>query len=700
MKKRFHHIFQKIGLNRILINFVSMLALLFLLWSCDNNAWKAEMDELRAELSAQRTLLEALSKNDLIVRIEESTEGYTLYLQSGKTLTLSNGKTTTVTIGENGHWFIDGSDSGVEAAGEEGHSPRVEIGIDGHWYVDGTDTGITAKGENGQDAPRVSLIVFGTDFCLFCFSDGTEISVDRIGLSSSHKGKNLMDPTKVEVSNPVFGFVRSDYIPIREGETMTASSNHTMWQTTVLFYDKYGKEIPEARYEEENMDVQQITVTAPAGAAFVRFEFREPEGLNQVERGNKRTDYERYVSDYESLKSLVLPDTLLLLSGKEYALYTDNIISKSSFEYAGLAADRFPIYTDRIVVSSSQEGIVAFPFRIFQRNLIDQAGTRFFRFLNPENVLKKEVSILFVGDSFTDIGSYIEFTGQALQEYGVDLHLVGTHNLNPLRKSESLSGGMLSNFVCSPAGKGAMVRVLKGEIPQSTYGSPEYVDANGVSWQVTGNFADKAGNIFLRLGIWDRWSVPEASIPADGTLRKKDIPEDAAAQIEYDQGQDCRFNPFWNPQTDCLDFNYYLSSTCQETPDIIVIQFTWNDLPPFATDKECLRFAEEMRQCISSLHHQLPDTRVLISIEPAGALLSRRGADYIDGHHYTRLSCFRTLSEAFAEDALVSIVPSFAFVDRLHGFNAEEYAADDIHCNDSGMRQISDALVPYIVTCL
>ena len=108
-------------------------------------------------------------------------------------MTLTNGKSSNVSIGGNGNWFVDGNDTGVAAQGEAGHTPVIAIGENGCWLVDGIDTGVQAKGQNGTDAPVVTMIVSSDSQFLFCFSDGSEVSVNRIGLSPVHKGKNLMD---------------------------------------------------------------------------------------------------------------------------------------------------------------------------------------------------------------------------------------------------------------------------------------------------------------------------------------------------------------------------------------------------------------------------------------------------------------------------------------------------------------------------
>ena len=71
------------------------------------------------------------------------------------TITYSNGSTTTFTVtnGTNGEQGIQG------VPGADGHTPIITIGINGNWYVDGTDTGIKAQGPQGpQGEQGVSIV--------------------------------------------------------------------------------------------------------------------------------------------------------------------------------------------------------------------------------------------------------------------------------------------------------------------------------------------------------------------------------------------------------------------------------------------------------------------------------------------------------------------------------------------------------------
>ena len=69
-------------------------------------------------------------------------------------------------IGENGNWWIGGTDTGIKAAGEKGEKGDTGekgetgasgkdgntpfIGENGNWWIGGTDTGVKATGEKGE----------------------------------------------------------------------------------------------------------------------------------------------------------------------------------------------------------------------------------------------------------------------------------------------------------------------------------------------------------------------------------------------------------------------------------------------------------------------------------------------------------------------------------------------------------------------
>ena len=61
-------------------------------------------------------------------------------------------------IGANGNWYIDGTDTGVKARGENGITPH--IGVNGNWFIGETDTGVKAEGKDGESG---SSAVYSTE---------------------------------------------------------------------------------------------------------------------------------------------------------------------------------------------------------------------------------------------------------------------------------------------------------------------------------------------------------------------------------------------------------------------------------------------------------------------------------------------------------------------------------------------------------
>lgn len=73
---------------------------------------------------------------------------------------LQGEKGDTPVIGDNGHWWISGEDTGIQAEGTDGITPH--IGDNGHWYIGDTDTQVQAEGTDGMDADFIRRIYIAT----------------------------------------------------------------------------------------------------------------------------------------------------------------------------------------------------------------------------------------------------------------------------------------------------------------------------------------------------------------------------------------------------------------------------------------------------------------------------------------------------------------------------------------------------------
>jgi len=80
----------------------------------------------------------------------------------------NGGDGNTPYIGNNGHWYIGNTDTGVVAEGQDGSDGATPtIGNDGYWYINGVSTGVKAEGEDGKSIAvkpdAASCTVIGED---------------------------------------------------------------------------------------------------------------------------------------------------------------------------------------------------------------------------------------------------------------------------------------------------------------------------------------------------------------------------------------------------------------------------------------------------------------------------------------------------------------------------------------------------------
>lgn len=123
--------------------------------------------EGRLDDLAQKTgaALEELDKVDgLMEEIHEEVKNAHDAAQKAEDLlnsgVLQGEKGDTPAIGDNGHWWISGEDTGIQAEGRDGITPH--IGENGHWYIGDTDTQIQAEGTDGMDADFIQRIYIAT----------------------------------------------------------------------------------------------------------------------------------------------------------------------------------------------------------------------------------------------------------------------------------------------------------------------------------------------------------------------------------------------------------------------------------------------------------------------------------------------------------------------------------------------------------
>lgn len=116
---------------------------------------RSRIDSLEKELAREAQKINSLASGTLGNVEFDPTSGQWYYSTPGSTTKtpLTPTQAFKVTIGSNGNWFINGTDTGWSAQGTPG-APGTDgvtptIGVNGNWWIGTTDTGVKAQGADG-----------------------------------------------------------------------------------------------------------------------------------------------------------------------------------------------------------------------------------------------------------------------------------------------------------------------------------------------------------------------------------------------------------------------------------------------------------------------------------------------------------------------------------------------------------------------
>lgn len=413
--------------------------------------------------------------------------------------------------------------------------------------------------------------------------------------------------------------------------------------------------------------------------------------------------------------SIVLPSKLHFLKDRQSLIYFDNIQLKEKD-----AATQVLFTKDSVgktygnvfsgTPTSAESGTI--DVSVVSSNMSRQSTKINYEVHDSTLFNSETVNILCVGDSFTDIGTWVSEVYQQLTDRGATIKQIGTMGKPSLHTiSENQTGGTLKGFIASNAGPARIVNVsgLSAKEFTTGYGADTYRTDNGIEVSVHGYILDEEGNGRLKLSKTGSNSTYLDTFPESGTLTK--VPGKGDETIAYTGAIEANHNPFWNPSTGQLDFQYYISLWEFPEPDFLVIQFACNDLATWASTASVNSFIDTIKTVIDKFHSDYPNAKVIFSIEPMGGLLP---SDFdADGKLYSVLKFAQALINTFDSDEEYNtwfrISPSYMGVDRYNGYNSstttlcERYpdittkvAGDTVHCNSEGMKQIGDVIVPII----
>ena len=429
--------------------------------------------------------------------------------------------------------------------------------------------------------------------------------------------------------------------------------------------------------------------------------------------------------------SVVAPERLVLQKGKQTVLYLENMFTNTSI-LPKSASQSMLTNIGNIAYgtpSADANSSVTYHFEDCLGRKSDV--TKSYSVVSNPN--KEALNILCVGDSFTDIGTYVGTIKEDIEEDGITVNQIGNMGVNG-KRHEARSGGTW-DFVTTRQGRAIIVDVAGvTNAPTTGYPGTTYQDENGFKWSVRGVILDSSGNGKLVLGNFNVDSnyggttsgtttdadAAADAIPMSGTLTKTanastgSTTSSGDATISYSAVEKIYYNPFWNPGTEELDFAYYIAKWGYNPPDVVVFSLGYNDVGAnkYHTVSSLAGIVTKAKTAVDRMHADYPDAKIVLNVNPMGYSGNTSNEISESMRANNNVAYYEALVEAFGEStdysAYLAVCPSFMFVDREEAYNTKTVTigrrisktitttGDATHCNTAGMNQIADAIVPYI----
>ena len=600
-------------------------------------------------------------------------------------------------------------------------------------------------------------------------------------------GKNLFDPDKAgngflrqngTVANSTT-YVTSDYIAVEGGKMITA---HPL-ALGPIYFSQYDSD---KTFITSTQNKQTLTITLESNTAYVRATFLasnyKTEG--QIEYGSTATEYEpfHYVISEESLPEgigsgttqdevkqiineevfpakLVLPSSLYFKANRQNNLYYKQAIKCSCHDNFDFSVSNTTLKVFDRQLSGTPANSSVFNNKLTLRKfgkLLQELQVKFNILANPSS--HKTVKILDSGDSISDLGGWQVELKNLLEEDNVTVEYIGTM-INRTKTTgssyaediwgEVQSGGNMS-FITEPKGA-AKILTVSGitELPVTGYPGTSYLDGNNISWVVRGFrlTAGSDGKYSGKLKLGKFSSDPNygdgteddtsgtGNFPSSGTITKTRSANGNTlagdATITYTSADDARYNPFWNPSTDELDFKYYFDYWGFDAPDIFILQWGYNEVKSYEdVNSESVQTARlRAKQIIDKFHNQYPDTKFVFGLEVYGAELMTFSGGSNNNNSPKKYSVL-----SFAEEIIslfegnddtgnpysdyVTLVPVYAMMDNIYGYGSlsekslcDLYDAtttvlqngrDGVHpsYDSGGLREIGRAYEPAVLSLI
>lgn len=421
------------------------------------------------------------------------------------------------------------------------------------------------------------------------------------------------------------------------------------------------------------------------------------------------------LSKYE----VVLPNYLYLCKGVEAAMYANALTTVpigmetdiNAPEYQAVNYGRF--YVKKPLAG----GYGTVKYSEYTPNLTEIQKNVMQVILDPATRTGSSINVLALGDSYTDMGYWLDSIKDHCDNDGISINYIGlmpSEQNNVGVFSEHQSGGTLKKCFMSDrslqtglnyGGKTYKISVsgLVSKKFSTYYNRYETYKHNGVTWTITGFKLDSNGDGYIRITS----ASNNSELAASGTLTKIDgLYGDET--IQFFDAEIVNRNPLWDNAHAKYSLKYYIEKWGLLIPQLLLLQFSWNDYDNKTENVEA--FVADIKEFIAAAKSEYPNIKVVFSIEPFG--YAKNASRKLNETKKARLQLAKRLFEEYPinNNSVIHIVPSYLFVDNILGFDTKtvtplarypnysiDVARDEVHCNESGMRQIGDAVYPYVV---
>jgi lysophospholipase L1-like esterase len=434
---------------------------------------------------------------------------------------------------------------------------------------------------------------------------------------------------------------------------------------------------------------------------------------------------------------LVYPNRWIVQVGRQSCFYKEELVKIGKKCQTSIAASFYADFKNIATGTPSAKGtFVPILYSVTNETLEYNELTTDIIVVEKPNVAN--VKMLCFGDSFTDNGYYLKGIKDNMAEDSINAEFIGLmdggksgNRLEGIH-SENMSGGKVGFISNADRGVNVLLNVVGVSVaPTTIYPGTTYADANGFVWACKGYKLDANGNGFIKLGrviMDDNYAgqsikqttaeevlAASRSFPISGKITKRgSLIGDAT--ISYNSFEVVYENPIYNPQSQKISLSWYLNKYGFSTPNVVVLAFGINDLTGIKrTDDEIREFIAENVSVIDSMLAEYPALKIIMVANPPCAhintntqtLYQEQNRRYNMSRYYELLT--QNVENASTYKNNVFVVPAYMFVDREKAYDQNqiispckrydeevEYGRDFIHCSETGMYQISDALVPYI----